>query len=58
MLWLAGNVSGIALHGGDSEHIHRVRDKACLKKTSEIKEGGTFLPLWCCWHYALSEHCN
>lgn len=58
MLWLAGYVSGIAFHGGVAEHIHRVRDKACLKKTWEIKEGGTFLPLWRCRHNALSEHCN
>ena len=58
MLWLAGNVSGIASHGGVSERVHRVRDKACLKKTWEIKEGGTFLPLWRCRHNGLSDHCN
>ena len=37
MLWLAGYVSGIALHGGVSEHVHRVRDKACLKKRGRSK---------------------
>ena len=58
MLWLAGYLSGIASHAGSTERIHCVRDKACLKKTSEIKEGGTFLPLWLCRHNGLSDHCN
>ena len=58
MLWLAGNVSGIASHAEITEHVRGVRDSACLKKTWEIKEGGTFLPLWPCRHNALSEHCN
>ena len=49
---------GDCISWGVSEHVHRVRDKAFLKKTWEIKEGGTFLPLWRCWHNALSEHCN
>lgn len=42
MLWLAGNVSGIALHGGVSEHVHRVRDKACLKKNVGDQRGRHF----------------
>ncbi len=44
MLWLAGYVSGIALHGGVSERVHRFRDKACLKKNSGDQRGRHFPP--------------